>query len=192
MSCFDFAGEKIVSNCARFVVIVWVFVVLILIQSYTASLTSLLTVQKMRPRFTDANELIKNKLNVGYYRGSFVHGMLKDMGFQESQLIPYVSAEQCDELFTLGSAKGGIDAAFDSIPTVKVFLATYCSKYTSSVPPTLRSDGYGYVSSLFFSYKLEMHGSIYKSLLEYFLYIKKTLNFVNPVLKVNIFSQFYS
>ncbi|XP_028807062.1 glutamate receptor 2.7-like [Neltuma alba] len=137
--------EKIVSNCSRFVVTMWVFVVLILIQSYTASLTSLLTVKQLRPSVTDVNQLIKNKLNVGYYTGSFVRGMLKDMGFQESQLIPYHSAEHCDELFTLGTAKGGIDAAFDEMPNVKLFLATYCSKYTSTVPPSFRTDGFGYV-----------------------------------------------
>ncbi|KAK4277276.1 hypothetical protein QN277_015294 [Acacia crassicarpa] len=138
-------GEKVVSNCARFVVITWVFVVLILIQSYTASLTSLLTVQKLRPSVTDVNELIKNKLNVGYNNGSFVYGILKEMGFQDSQLIPYDSPEHCDELFTQGSAKGGIDAAFDEMPDVKIFLATHCSKYASTAPPTIRTDGYGYV-----------------------------------------------
>ncbi|KAK4277273.1 hypothetical protein QN277_015291 [Acacia crassicarpa] len=137
--------EKIVSNYARFVVIMWVFVVLILTQSYTASLASLLTVHQLRPSVTDVNQLIKNKLNVGYHSGSFVYGMLKKMGFQDSQLIPFGSPEQCDELFTQGSAKGGIDAAFDEMPNVKLFLATYCSKYASMAPPTFRTDGYGYV-----------------------------------------------
>ncbi|KAM1527098.1 hypothetical protein ACFX1Z_016643 [Malus domestica] len=37
--------ERVVSNLARFVVIIWCFVVLILTQSYAASLTSFLTVQ---------------------------------------------------------------------------------------------------------------------------------------------------
>jgi glutamate receptor, ionotropic, plant len=40
-----FAEEKLESNLSRFVVIIWVFVVLILTSSYTASLTSMLTVE---------------------------------------------------------------------------------------------------------------------------------------------------
>ena len=60
---------------------VWVFVVLILVQSYTASLTSLLTVEQLTPTVTDVNLLIKDRLNVGYLGGSFVHGLLKGMGF---------------------------------------------------------------------------------------------------------------
>ena len=133
------------SNCARFVVIVWVFVVLILIQSYTASLTSLLTVQKMRPKFTDVNELIKNNLNVGYHSGSFVHNMLKDMGFQDYQLKIYNSSESCHRLFEKGVENGGIAAAFDEIPYVKLFLGKYCSKYTM-VGPTFKTGGFGFVS----------------------------------------------
>ena len=46
------------SNLSRFEVIIWVFVVLILTSSYTASLTSMLTVQQLQPTLTDVNELI--------------------------------------------------------------------------------------------------------------------------------------
>ncbi|KAJ0031596.1 hypothetical protein Pint_12580 [Pistacia integerrima] len=45
--------ERVISNLGRFVVIVWCFVVLILTQSYTASLTSLLTVQRLQPTISD-------------------------------------------------------------------------------------------------------------------------------------------
>ena len=58
--------EKVVSNSARFVVIIWCFVVLILTQSYTASLTSMLTVQQLRPAFTDVNELFEKKAAIGF------------------------------------------------------------------------------------------------------------------------------
>ncbi|KAJ1380977.1 Solute-binding protein family 3/N-terminal domain of MltF [Sesbania bispinosa] len=136
--------EKVVSNLARFVVIVWVFVVLILVQSYTASLTSFLTVQKLSPTLTNVNQLMKNGLNVGYPEGSFVYGMLKNMGFQDFQLKPYISTEECDDLFTKGSGNGGIAAAFDETPYLKLILETYCSKYIM-VGPTFKTDGFGYV-----------------------------------------------
>ncbi|CAJ2643709.1 unnamed protein product [Trifolium pratense] len=136
--------EKVVSNLARFVVVVWLFVVLILVQSYTASLTSLLTVEQLSPTITDVNQLLKNKMNVGYLKGSFVYGILKNLGFPDSQLITYQSPEECNELFIKGSVNGGIDAAFDEVPYVKHFLGIYsCSKYVM-VEPKFKTGGFGY------------------------------------------------
>ncbi|XP_059454963.1 glutamate receptor 2.8-like [Corylus avellana] len=135
--------EPVLSNCARFVVIVWVFVVLILTQSYTASLTSLLTVQQLQPTVTDFKQLIKNQEYVGYPEGSFVFGVLKEMNFDTSKLRQYNSTDQCDELLSNGSANGGIAAAFDEIPYMKLFLGQYCSKYTM-VASIYKTDGFGF------------------------------------------------
>ncbi|GAU26659.1 hypothetical protein TSUD_314360 [Trifolium subterraneum] len=136
--------EKVVSNLGRFVVVVWIFVVLILVQSYTASLTSLLTVEQRRPTITDVNQLLKNKMNVGYLKGAFVYGILKNLGFPDSQLIPYQSLGECDELFLKGSVNGGIDAAFLEVAYVKHFIGTYsCSKYVM-VGPIYKTGGLGY------------------------------------------------
>jgi ionotropic glutamate receptor len=146
---FEFTGETVLSNYARFVVIVWVFVVLILTQSYTASLTSLLTVQQLQPTVTDVNQLIKNGEYVGYQRGSFYLGILKEMNFDPSKFKVYNSIEECDELLSKGSANGGIAAAFDEIPYMKLFLGQYCSKYTM-VGSIYKTDGFGFVSSLLF------------------------------------------
>ncbi|WJX76420.1 hypothetical protein P8452_59840 [Trifolium repens] len=136
--------EKVVSNLGRFVVVVWLFVVLILVQSYTASLTSLLTVEQQRPAITDVNQLLKNKMNVGYLRGSFVYGILKSLGFPDSQLITYQSPEECHELFLKGSVNGGIDAAFFEVAYVQHFLRSYsCSKYVM-VEPRYKTGGLGF------------------------------------------------
>ncbi|XP_040995727.1 glutamate receptor 2.3-like [Juglans microcarpa x Juglans regia] len=136
--------EIVISNCTRFVVIIWVFVVLILTQSYTASLASLLTVQQLQPTVTDVNKLIKNGEKVGYHRDSFVSGILKEMKFKESQLKEYESNERCDELLSKGSANGGIAAAFDETPYMKLFLRQYCSKYTMAAS-IYKTDGFGFV-----------------------------------------------
>ncbi|KAJ1380976.1 Solute-binding protein family 3/N-terminal domain of MltF [Sesbania bispinosa] len=111
---------------------------------YTASLTSLLTVEQLRPTITDVNQLIKNRMNVGYLKGSFVYGILKDLGFQDYQLKTYESPGECNELFRKGTTNGGIDAAFDEIPYVKHFLGIYCSKY-AMVEPRFKTGGFGYV-----------------------------------------------
>jgi hypothetical protein len=52
------AGEETVSSLGRFVVIMWLLVVLIITQSYTASLTSILTVQQLSTGIQGINNLI--------------------------------------------------------------------------------------------------------------------------------------
>ncbi|XP_034684068.1 glutamate receptor 2.7-like [Vitis riparia] len=137
--------ERIVSNLARIVMIIWFFVVLILTQSYTASLASMLTVQQLNPTITDINELIKKGEPVGCQNDSFVcEFLIESMKFDESKLVKYESPEELDELFSNKSSKGGIAAAFDEIPYMKIFLAKYCSKYTA-VGPTYKFDGFGFV-----------------------------------------------
>ncbi|TXG62334.1 hypothetical protein EZV62_013697 [Acer yangbiense] len=139
--------ERVISNLGRFMVIVWCFVVLILTQSYTASLTSHLTVQQLKPTITDVRELIKRGENVEYLKGSFVSGILKQLGFNENKLIEYNSPEECDEFFKKGSANGGIAAAFDEVPYMRLFIGQYCSKYTMT-EPTFKTAGFGFVFPL--------------------------------------------
>ncbi|KAH0853846.1 hypothetical protein HID58_092834 [Brassica napus] len=135
--------EKVVSNLARFVVIVWCFVVLVLTQSYTANLTSFLTVQRLEPRATSVEDLIRNGESVGFQHGAFVKDTLKGLGFKESQLKSFGSAEKCDELLSNGTSKGGIAAAFDEVAYLKAILSKYCSKY-AIVEPSFKTAGFGF------------------------------------------------
>ncbi|TYG60105.1 hypothetical protein ES288_D07G041500v1 [Gossypium darwinii] len=136
--------EKVVSNLSRFVVIIWCFVVLVLTQSYTASLTSLLTVEQLQPTVTDINQLLKRRESVGFLSASFVKDTLLEMKFDESHIKKYGTLEELHDLFTEGSAKGGISAALDEIPYIRLFLSKYCGKYTT-VKPTFKTDGFGFV-----------------------------------------------
>ncbi|KAB1221985.1 Glutamate receptor 2.7 [Morella rubra] len=52
-SLFFAHREKVYNNLTRLVIVVWLFVVLILTSSYTASLSSMLTVQQLQPNVTD-------------------------------------------------------------------------------------------------------------------------------------------
>ncbi|CAK7354068.1 unnamed protein product [Dovyalis caffra] len=112
------------------------------LQSYTASLTSVLTVQKLQPKVTDVNELIKKGEYVGYREGSFVPGILLGC-FDKSKLLLYNSTEECEELFSKGSGNGGIAAAFDEVPYMELFLSKYCSKYTM-IDPTFKTGGFAF------------------------------------------------
>ncbi|XP_050369016.1 glutamate receptor 2.8-like [Argentina anserina] len=135
--------ERVVSNLGRFVMIIWVFVVLIVTQSYTANLASLLTVQQLRPTVNDLDDLLRNGENVGYMRGAYVYGLLIQRGFQDSKLKPYGYMEEIDEALLKGSRKGGIAAIVHETPYMKLFVAKYCSKYTM-IGPIFKTDGFGF------------------------------------------------
>ncbi|CAA0401956.1 unnamed protein product [Arabidopsis thaliana] len=131
----------------RVLVVVWCFVLLILTQSYTATLTSMLTVQELRPTVRHMDDLRKSGVNIGYQTGSFTFERLKQMRFDESRLKTYNSPEEMRELFLHKSSNGGIDAAFDEVAYIKLFMAKYCSEY-SIIEPTFKADGFGFAFPL--------------------------------------------
>ncbi|XP_021832746.1 glutamate receptor 2.1-like [Prunus avium] len=140
--------EKVVSNWTRFVLIIWIFVVLILTQSYTASLASLLTVDKLQPAVVDVNALRQTGAFVGYHKNSFVKELLiSQLQFEEKKLKPYSSPEEFHQALSKESKNGGVDAIFDESPYLKNFLANYCSRYIV-VGPTYRIDGFGFAFPL--------------------------------------------
>ncbi|XP_074315793.1 glutamate receptor 2.8-like [Silene latifolia] len=131
--------ENVLSNLSRCVVVVWVFVVLVLTQSYTASLTSMLTVQQLKPTVTSVDELVSSGANVGFQDGTFVEDLLIKRGFNKSKLISYDSSENLHDLLS----KGEIAAVFDEIPYMRLFLALYPSKYLM-MQPLYKTDGFGF------------------------------------------------
>ncbi|CAO2829394.1 unnamed protein product [Amaranthus hypochondriacus] len=90
------------------------------------------------------NDFIRNGKNVGYQTGSFVHNVLTQRGFSESQLKPYSTVEQLLDLLSKGSEQGGVDAAFDETPYLKLFLNQYCNAYTLVPSAALHGDGFGF------------------------------------------------
>ncbi|XP_047325077.1 glutamate receptor 2.7-like [Impatiens glandulifera] len=131
--------EEVVSNLARLVVIIWGFLVLILTQSYTASLTSLMTVQQLEPSITDVQDLIIKGQSIGYPKGSFVFSYLKQMGCKDSQLKMFKSMKDLDSAFSNKS----IVAAFDESPYLKQLVGRHCFKYTM-IGPNLKTGGFGF------------------------------------------------
>ena len=120
--------------------------VLILTQSYTASLASMLTVQQLKPEFVDVKEIKRNDYFVGYHNDSFVRELLiKQLNIDESKLKPYRTPEEYDEALSNGTHNGGVAAIFDEIPYIKLFLSKYGSRY-AMVGPIYKTDGFGFVS----------------------------------------------
>ncbi|KAI3860908.1 hypothetical protein MKX03_033593 [Papaver bracteatum] len=138
--------EKVLSSPGRFVMIIWLFAVFILTTSYTASYSAMLLANKFEPTITaDVNHLIKNRYNVGYKNGSFIEGMLKQMGFDQSNLKGYLpTPEGLDEAFSKPRQDGGIVAAFDELPYIELLQSQYCDKYTK-VGDIYPTGGFGFV-----------------------------------------------
>ncbi|KAK1669563.1 hypothetical protein QYE76_057722 [Lolium multiflorum] len=135
--------EKLESNLSKLVVIMWVFVVLILTTSYTANLTSMLTVRQLQPSMNDWTE----KDYVGIQEGSSVELILKKMGFPEAKFRTYTTIDQYADALNKGSDNGGVKAIFDEVPYLKLFLSRYCEGY-SMVGPIYKSGGFGFVFPL--------------------------------------------
>lgn len=131
--------ERIVNNLSRIAVVVWLFVVLILQQSYTASLSSILTVEQLQPTVTNLDEVIRRGDYVGYLNDSFMPNLLKRLKINETKMRAFSSPEEYNDALSTGK----VAVIVDEIPYLKVFLAKYCHNYTM-VGPTYKFDGFGY------------------------------------------------
>ncbi|KAL0897685.1 hypothetical protein Bca101_081646 [Brassica carinata] len=136
--------ERVFTFGARILVVTWYFIVLVLTQSYTASLASLLTTQQLNPTITSMRSLLERGERVGYQRTSFIFGKLKEAGFSLSTLVPFDTPEECDEFLRNGPEKGGISAAFLETPYLRLFLGQYCNTYKMVEEP-FNIDGFGFV-----------------------------------------------
>ncbi|XVE71777.1 hypothetical protein DITRI_Ditri10aG0178900 [Diplodiscus trichospermus] len=137
--------DMVVTNCSRLVLVVWIFLAFVLIQSYTANLSSILTVNQLQPTIPTINQL--RTRYVGYQDGSFVRDFLiSQFGFKESMLLPYGSVDDYEDALSKGSDNGGVAAIFDEIPYIRLFLVEYSTDYMIA-GPTYKTDGLGFVSS---------------------------------------------
>ncbi|KAL4558538.1 hypothetical protein LXL04_036739 [Taraxacum kok-saghyz] len=128
--------QDLKSNLSRFVVTVWLFVVFVLASSYTATLSSLLTIEQIR--LTSKGDL------VGYNSGSFVEGnIISNLNFKDTSLRPYSTSEDFADALSGGAKHGGVDAIIDEIPYLKDFFSLYPSGY-SMVVSEMTTSGFGF------------------------------------------------
>ncbi|XP_031131306.1 glutamate receptor 3.3 [Ipomoea triloba] len=119
--------ENTVSSLGRMVLIIWLFVVLIINSSYTASLTSILTVQQLYSPIKGVESLKEGNDPIGYQIGSFAeHYLIEEIGISKSRLIALGSPEAYAEALEKGPHKGGVSAIVDERPYVENFLSTQC------------------------------------------------------------------
>lgn len=138
---FVFSGENTVSTLGRMVLIIWLFVVLIINSSYTASLTSILTVQQLSSPIKGIDTLITSDQRVGFQVGSFAENYLhEELGIPESRLVALGSPEE----YALALANGTVAAIVDERPYVDLFLSDHC--HFSIRGQEFTKSGWGFVS----------------------------------------------
>ncbi|GJW78979.1 glutamate receptor 2.8-like protein, partial [Tanacetum coccineum] len=137
---FTLRGDKMHSNLSRMAVVMWLFVALIITQSYTASLTSMLTAHRLEPAITSIETLRNTNATVGYCDGSFIDYYLKDvLGFTDIKIKSYSSPRKYAQALNSGE----IAALFLEVPLAKIFLARYCKSFIRT-GETFKVGGYGF------------------------------------------------
>lgn len=117
--------EDTVSPLGRMVMVVWLFLLMVITSSYTASLTSILTVQQLSSPITGIDSLIASNGPIGFQVGSFAYGYLTDsLNVPRSRLVSLANPEEYERALRLGpNHRGGVAAIVDELTYVELFLS---------------------------------------------------------------------
>jgi ionotropic glutamate receptor len=138
--------ENTVTALGRFVVLIWLFVVLIITSSYTASLTSILTVQQLDTGITGLDSLISSSLPIGYQNGKFTKKyLIQELNIPESRLVALNTIQEYADALNRGPKYGGVAVIVDEKPYIDIFLSYYCN--FRIVGQQFTREGWGFVRS---------------------------------------------
>ncbi|KAL5989535.1 hypothetical protein ACLOJK_010427 [Asimina triloba] len=133
--------EPLQNNLSRLVLGTWLVAVLILTSSYTANLSSMLTVSDLEPSVVDVTFLKRTQALVGCNGNSFiVRYLVEVLGFHPQNIRRIPSIDD----YPTALSSGEIAAAFFVAPHAKVFLAKYCKGFTIA-GPSYKLGGFGFV-----------------------------------------------
>lgn len=117
--------ETTVSPLGKLVMVVWLFLLMVITASYTASLTSILTIQQLSSPITGIESLIASQWPIGYQTGSFAYDYLSEnLYIARSRLVPLGSPEEYESALRRGPSDGGVAAIVDELPYVDLFLSS--------------------------------------------------------------------
>ncbi|KAL0319846.1 UNVERIFIED_CONTAM: Glutamate receptor 3.7 [Sesamum radiatum] len=137
--------ENPISTLGRIVMVVWLFLLLVITSSYTASLSSILTVQQLSTSITGIDSLISSGLPVGYQEGSFAYSYMKNnLNIHASRLISLGSREEYESALRRGPTNGGVAAIVDEKPYVELFLSTQTDFGILGLPFTRSAWGFAF------------------------------------------------
>lgn len=127
------------SILGRFILLVWLFVVLVIKSSYIASLTSILTVQQLTHEIKGLESLISGSERIGFQVGSYAENYLnQELDIAISRLVPLGSPEE----YASALENGIVSVVVDDKPYIDLFLSTNC-KFTV-VGQVFTTNGWGF------------------------------------------------
>ncbi|CAO2814379.1 unnamed protein product [Amaranthus hypochondriacus] len=136
--------ENTLSTLGRFVLLIWLFVVLIINSSYTASLTSILTVQQLSSRIEGIDSLTSGNDPIGIQDGSFARDYLvRELNIAESRIKNLKDQEAYADALQRGPKNGGVAAIVDELPYVQVLLS-YSNCNVQIVGQEFTKSGWGF------------------------------------------------
>ncbi|XP_059063928.1 glutamate receptor 3.1-like [Cryptomeria japonica] len=114
------------TSLGKLILTVWLFVVLILNSSYTASLASYLTGQQLSPTIQDIESLRASNYPIGHLDGSFVrHYLIYELRIDESRLVSLSKAENYVDFLRNGT----IGAVVDETPYIYMLMSEHCGEF---------------------------------------------------------------
>jgi len=120
----------------------WLFVILIATSTFTASLTSMMTVSQLEPSVLDIKSLLKRNSPVGCNGNSFIVKYLTEVQkFKPENIRRINSINDYPSAFQ----NKDIEAAFFIAPHAKVFMAKYSCRGFIKAGNTFRLGGLGFV-----------------------------------------------
>ncbi|XP_021292757.1 glutamate receptor 3.4-like [Herrania umbratica] len=136
--------ENTVSTLGRLVLIIWLFVVLIINSSYTASLTSILTVQQLTSGIQGIDSLISSTVPIGVQDGSFaLNYLIDELNIAKSRIVQLKNPEAYLKALELGPKRGGVAAIVDELPYIELFLSSTNCLYRT-VGQEFTKSGWGF------------------------------------------------
>ncbi|KAJ9550908.1 hypothetical protein OSB04_014953 [Centaurea solstitialis] len=122
---FFFHEGKILNRYAKIVLVMWLCMIFIVVQIFTATLSSWLTLDQLRPRLPSRIE------HVGYQDGSYLKDfIMKKYNCSGENILPLNTIEEFKNVLFNGS----VNAIFDELPYIEHFLAKYGSDYMKVGP----------------------------------------------------------
>ncbi|KAJ7522900.1 hypothetical protein O6H91_18G030800 [Diphasiastrum complanatum] len=123
-SLFFVQREDVKSTLGKAALLVWLFFVLIIKSSYTASLGSILTVQQSVSQTPGIQSIINQpEVRIGYQTGSFVKNYLMQLGVTEDRLVNLSSLTN----YAVALNNKSVGAIVDELPYVQLFLSSECN-----------------------------------------------------------------
>ncbi|XP_042015457.1 glutamate receptor 2.5-like isoform X2 [Salvia splendens] len=132
--------ENIKNPTSKLVLAVWICVTFVVGASFTAVLSSMMTVPRLEPSVREIDVLRNSNAAVGCNANSFICGYLINvLNFKPNNIKPINSIDE----YSRALDNGEIKAAFFVAPHAKVFLAKYCNGYIAS-GPSFKLGGFGF------------------------------------------------